>query len=38
MSESLREALEDIRRKLSAGVYQNEEHVRLALAERVKVK
>ena len=30
MPESLRETLEDIRRKLIAGVYQNEEHVRLS--------
>jgi hypothetical protein len=35
MPESLREALEDIRRKLSAGAYQNEEHVRLSLVARV---
>jgi hypothetical protein len=35
MPESLREALEDIRRKLGAGVYQNEEHVRLSLVARV---
>jgi len=31
MSETLREALEDIRRKLNAGVYQNEEHLRLSV-------
>ena len=35
MPETLREALEDIRRKLNTGVYQNEEHVRLALVARV---
>jgi predicted type IV restriction endonuclease len=35
MTESLRETLEDIRRKLAAGVYQNEEHVRLSLVARV---
>lgn len=37
MPESLREALEDIRRKLIAGVYQNEEHVRLSLVARVEL-
>lgn len=35
MSELLKEILEDIRRKLKRGVYQNEEHVRLALVARV---
>jgi len=35
MPESLREALEDIRRKLQAGVYQYEEHVRLSLVASV---
>jgi len=35
MPESLRETLDDIRRKLNAGVYQNEEHVRLSLVARV---
>ena len=34
MPESLRKALEDIRHKLNAGVYQNEEHVRLSLVAR----
>jgi len=34
-SESLRETLEDVRRKLNAGVYQNEEHVRLSLVARM---
>ena len=33
--ESLRDALTDIRRKLNAGAYQNEEHVRLSLVARV---
>jgi len=31
MPETLRDALEDIRPRLNAGVYQNEEHVRLSL-------
>ena len=31
MSEILRKTLEDIRRKLIAGIYQNEEHVRLSV-------
>jgi len=35
MSETLRQALEDIRHKLNDGVYQNEEHVRLSLVARV---
>jgi len=35
MSKSLRHTLEDIRHKLNAGVYQNEEHVRLSLVARV---
>ena len=35
MNSNLREALEDIRRKLNAGVYQNEEHVRLSLVARI---
>ncbi len=35
MPESLLEILEDIHRKLIAGVYQNEEHVRLSLVARV---
>jgi len=35
MPESLREAIEDIQRKLKAGAYQNEEHVRLSLVARV---
>ena len=35
MSEGLRQIIEDIRRKLQAGVYQNEEHVRLSLVARV---
>jgi predicted type IV restriction endonuclease len=35
MSQSLRETLKDIRCKLVAGVYQNEEHVRLSLVARV---
>ena len=34
MSESLRDILEDIHRKLVAGAYQNEEHVRLSLVAR----
>ena len=33
--ESLRDALDDIRRKLAAGAYQNEEHVRLSLVVQV---
>jgi hypothetical protein len=33
MSENLRQILEDIRLKLSAGVYQNEEHVRVAVVK-----
>lgn len=33
--ETLREALDDIRRKLAAGAYTNEEHVRLSLVARV---
>lgn len=35
MSETLRETIEDIQRKLRAGAYQNEEHVRLSLVARV---
>jgi len=35
MDEALRSALDDIRRKLNAGVYQNEEHVRLSLVARI---
>jgi len=33
--EPLREAFGDIRRKLAAGVFQNEERVRLSLVARV---
>ena len=35
MDEMLRPILEDIRRKLNAGAYQNEEHVRLSLVARI---
>ena len=35
MPESLREALEDVHRKLITSVYQKEEHVRLSLVARV---
>jgi len=35
MPEALREAFEDIRSKLNDGVYQNEEHVRLAVVARI---
>ncbi len=35
MDEALRSALDDIRRKLNAGAYQNEEHVRLSLVARI---
>lgn len=35
MPETLRDTIEDIRRKLQAGLYQNEEHVRLSLVARV---
>jgi hypothetical protein len=33
--ESLRQTLDDIRRKLAASAYKNEEHVRLSLIARV---
>lgn len=35
MNESLRQTIEDIRRKLKSSVYQNEEHVRLSLVARI---